>query len=209
MESIDIRPIRAIAPDVVVIERPGMASRAGAATIAPPLMGAVAMELPTRYSRIEIRAIGGETVVTLVEVLSPVNKRPGLDSADAYERKRAEVFRSAVHLLEIDLLRAGRRPALATPWPEADYAVILSRAEERPTVGIWPLRLADPLPVVPIPLRHPDSDVPLDLGAVLRHVYANARYDLQLDYRKAPPLPELSSDEAPWLDTALRERGRR
>ena len=147
--------------------------------------------------------------MTLVEVLSPVNKRPGLDSADAYERKRAEVFRSAVHLLEIDLLRAGRRPALATPWPEADYAVILSRAEERPTVGIWPLRLADPLPIVPVPLRAPDADVALDLGAVLRHIYANARYDLQLDYRQAPPLPELSQDEGRWLDAALRERGLR
>ncbi len=123
--------------------------------------------------------------------------------------KRADLFRTDVHLLEIDLIRAGRRPSLATKRPPGDYFALLSRAEDRPAVGIWPIALADPLPVVPIPLRQPDPDVPLDLGAVLRHIYASARYDLRVDYQQAPPPPELSPEEHNWLDAILRERGLR
>ena len=167
------------------------------------------MELPTRYGRIEIRAIGNASVVAMIEVLSPANKRPGAEAADAYERTRAEIFRSDAHLIEIDLLRAGRRPSLVTPWPNATYATIVSRAEQRPEVDIWPTALADPLPTIPIPLRFPDADVPLDLGAVLRHIYDDARYDLDLDYHQPPPAPDLTPDEAEWLDLLLHERGLR
>ncbi|MFN8513248.1 MAG: DUF4058 family protein [Thermomicrobiales bacterium] len=209
MESIDIAPVRIIAPDVAVLEHPSLASQSRTATLTPPVVGAVTMEVPTRYGRIEIRPVGSATVVAMIEVLSPVNKRPGAEAADAYERKRAEIFRSDAHLIEIDLLRAGRRPSLSTPWPDADYAVILSRANERPKVGIWPIALADPLPEIPIPLSYPDADAPLDLGAVLRHIYAEARYDFDIDYRQPPPAPELTQAEAQWLDHLLRERGLR
>src|SRR3712207_6918114 len=54
------------------------------------------------------------------ELLSPVNKRPGAEGADAYDRKRREILRSEAHLLEVDLLRGGRRPALMTSLPDAD-----------------------------------------------------------------------------------------
>jgi hypothetical protein len=209
MESIDIAPVRNIAPDVVVLEHPGPAPQSRTATLTPPIVGAVTMEVPTRYGRIEIRPVGSATVVAMIEVLSPVNKRPGAEAADAYERKRAEIFRSDAHLIEIDLLRAGRRPSLATPWPDATYAVLVGRAEERPHVGIWPIALADPLPPIPIPLRYPDADVQLDLSAVLRHIYAEARYDFDIDYRQPPPTPDLTPDEARWLDNLLRERGLR
>jgi len=210
METIDIVPRRTFAPDVAVVERAGPEPQTSTATIAPPpVIGAVAMEFPTRYSRIEIRSTEDESIVTLVELLSPVNKRPGAEAADAYERKRAEIFRSDAHLIEIDLLRAGRRPTLATPWPQATYAVIVSRAYERPEVGIWPIALADPLPTIPVPLRYPDADVPLDLNAVLHQIYARARYENRTDYRQPPPAPELTQAEAQWLDHLLRERGLR
>lgn len=210
LELIDIVPMRLVAPDVSVIERTGPSPRIGAAVIAPPpVVGAVPMSVPTRYGRIEIRTIRDESVVTLIEILSPVNKRPGSDAVEAYERKRQDLFRTDAHLLEIDLLRAGRRPSLATPWPEAAYAVLLSRAEQRPQTGIWPIGLADPLPIIPVPLRHPDPDVALDLGAVVRQVYVLGRYGFRLDYRQPPPPPELAPDEAAWLDRLLRERGLR
>lgn len=210
IELIDIVPTRMVAPDVMVLEGTGPLPQAGTAVIAPPpVIGAVAMPVPVQYGRLEIRTTRDEAVVTVIEILSPVNKRPGIDGADAYGRKRQEVFRTEAHLLEIDLLRMGRRPDLATVWPDAAYAVLLSRAEQRPRIGIWPLGLADPLPVVPVPLRYPDPDVPLDLGAVLRRVYTLGSYDLRVDYRQPPPAPDLSIDEAAWLDRLLRERGLR
>ncbi len=209
-EAIEIAPVRLAVPDVGILER-DLPGPVGAATaIAPaPLTGIVAMEAPTRYQRIEIRAVGGDTLVTVIELLSPVNKRPGAEGADAYDRKRREILRSDAHLLEIDLLRPGRRPALTTPLPDAPYFIFLSRIERRPLVEIWPLSLREPLPVVPVPLRSPDADVPLALAEALHHAYTSARYDLRIDYRHAPPPPTLSPDDAAWLDAQLRASGLR
>ncbi len=213
MEQIEIAlPRRALVPDVGVYERdtPGAVGVA-AAIDAPPLTGTAVVEVPTRYARIEIRAINDETLITAIELLSPVNKRPGVDGADAYAKKRQEVLMSGVHLLEIDLLRGGRRPPLARPdpLPAAPYFVFLCRAERWPEVAIWPCALARPLPTVPVPLRRPDPDVALPLTQVLHQVYHNARYDLQVDYRAAPPPPDLAPEEAAWLDAHLRQCGLR
>lgn len=209
-ETIDITTVRAIIPDISVVEREPRPPQTQGVAIAPaPLTGIATMELPTRYVRIEIRTLGDEALVTAIEILSPANKRPGPDGADAYERKRRELLRSDAHLLEIDLLRAGRRPSLETPLPPHPYFVFLSRAELRPRVEIWPLSLRDPIPLLPVPLRQPDPDVPLDLGRALREAYRDARYDLRIDYRQDPPPPPLPPEDAAWLDAHLRERGLR
>ncbi len=110
---------------------------------------------------------------------------------------------------EIDLLRAGQRPRLTKALPDAPYFIFLSRAERRPSIEIWPLSLQATIPLVPVPLRYPDADIPLDLGKVLRQIYTNARYDVQVNYRNAPPVPDLASEDADWLAAQLRERGLR
>jgi hypothetical protein len=51
--------------------------------------------------------------------------------------------------------------------------------------------------------------VPLDLNACLRQIYTSARYDLQIDYRQPPPPPDLTEDDAAWLDAHLRACGLR
>ncbi len=211
MEQIDIAlPRQVLVPDVGVYERepPGTVSVA-AVIDAPSLTGTAVVEVPTRYARIEIRAVNDETLITVIELLSPVNKRPGVDGADAYAKKRQELCMNSVHVLEIDLLRGGRRPPLAHPdrLPDAPYFVFLSRAERWPEVAIWPCALARPLPTIPVPLRHPDPDVALPLNQVVHQVYRNARYDLRIDYRAAPPPPDLAAEDAAWLDAHLRERG--
>jgi hypothetical protein len=207
-EAIDIASTRAIIPDVGVLEQQhAQQQQSGSAVaIAPaPLTGL--LEVPTRYHRIEIRTVGEEELVTIIELLSPANKRPGRDNADAYTSKRRDVLSSSVHLLEIDLLRGGRRPPLMTPLPDAPYFVILSRAELRPSVEIWPLSLRTAIPVVPVPLQTGDQDVPLDLTQALRRIYDSARYDLRIDYRAAPPQPELALDDAAWLAEHLQASG--
>lgn len=212
-ESIEISPVRiATVPDVAVLHPPSpVTPDAGLATaIAPaPLTLPAEMNIPTRYARLEIRTAGDETLVTAIELLSPANKRAGMTEAAgaaAYDTKRQELFRTSAHLLEIDLLRAGVRPRVARPLPDYPYFVFLSRAERRPTIEIWPIGLRDALPVVPVPLRHPDPDVALDLGAALRQIYASARYERRIDYRADPPLPALPAEDAAWLDAHLRER---
>ena len=211
LESIEIAPTRrAIMPDIGVLQRdePGT----GASTVAivrPALSLPAVMEIPTRYARLEIRSVSNDTLVTAIELLSPANKRPGAEGAEAYEKKRQELFRSDAHLLEIDLLRGGQRPRLTKPLPPVPYFVFLSRSYRRPLIDIWPLSLQTPLPVIPVPLPYPEPDVPLDLTRALQYVYRSARYDLQVDYRQPPPPPELSADGAAWLDTHLRRLGLR
>ena len=74
--------------------------------------------------------------------------------------------------------------------------MIVSRAEERPRVGIWPWNLRDPMPLIPIPLLAGDADVFLDLKAVLDQVYDGSRYANHL--YAGQPEPRLSPDDAAW-----------
>ena len=97
-------------------------------------------------------------------------------------------------LLEIDLLRHGTRSIETQGLQATTYLVSLSSASNRRQLEVWPVNLSDPLPVVAVPLRPEDGDVPLDLGAALSVVYDRARYDLSIDYT-TPPAPALENGD--------------
>jgi hypothetical protein len=164
-------------------------------------------ELPTRLNRVEIVTTGTEQLVTVIELLSPSNKRSGHPDRDAYLRKRQHILWSSAHLMEIDLLRRGMRPPLAEAPPDAPYYVVLSRVERRPKADVWPLPLAEPLLVVPVPLLKPDADIALDLGAVVAATYDRGRFEREIDYRGAVPAPPLSPEETAWVEALLRGEG--
>lgn len=147
-----------------------------------------------RLSFVEIRDRHNRELITVIELLSPTNKRVGPDR-DQYLAKRKRLINSRVHLVEIDLLRGG--PRMPTEGlPDCDYCVLVSRMEARPRVGIWPIRLRDRLPGIPIPLRAPDRDARLDLQDVLHRIYDAAGYEDYI-YGGAPE-PPLSADDAAW-----------
>jgi hypothetical protein len=168
-----------------------------------PVESLVALEIPLRLHRVEIRTTAAQQLVTVIEILSPVHKWPSHEAYLAYQRKRRDLLRSEVHLLEIDLLRGGERPPLERPVPSAPYYVMLSRAERRPRVDVWPIQLADHLPVLPVPLLEPDPDVPCDLGATVASVYGRGAYASQIDYNQPPPPPSLARTQADWLAALL------
>ena len=202
-----------VVPDVGIYKRETSEAIGGVAVAsaveAAPVPLPASMEVPTEYARIEIRTVRDHVLVTAIELLSPANKRPGAEGAEAYEKKRQEIFRSTAHLIEIDLLRAGRRPQIARPLPDAPYFIFLSRVQRRPNIEIWPLALDAPIKPIPVPLHYPDPAVPLDMNAVIHEAYRRARYDLEIDYREPPPAPELAAEQQMWLDQHLRERGLR
>ena len=74
---------------------------------------------------------------------------------------------------------------------------------------MWPLHFRAAVAPVPVPLRHPDPDIVLDLSTALQHVYRHARYERRIDYRADPPTPDLPPDDAVWLAEHLRARGLR
>lgn len=208
-EMVEIGERRSVRPDVGVWQpQPpfGETGRGGAAVAAAPVESAVPMESPLRLYTVEVRETGALRLVTAIEVLSPVNKRPGHEAHHDYLRKRRELLRSDAHLIELDLLRAGERPPLERPVPPAPYYVVLSRADRRPLVEVWPIQLWEPLPTLPVPLLEPDPDAPLDLSSALAAVYERGAYARLIDYRRAPPPPQLSEAEAAWLEGRLRPR---
>ena len=82
---------------------------------------------------VEIRSSArNHKLVTLIEIVSPSNKLPG-DDRRAYERKQQEILASDASLIEIDLLRSGRRllPYLELQFEvgrlDADYLIMLNR----------------------------------------------------------------------------------
>jgi hypothetical protein len=208
-EVVEIGQASGIRPDIGVwhLDPVPATSTTSTGTIpAAPVESLVALEIPLRLHRVEIRTTAQQQLVTVIEILSPVNKRPGHQAHLAYHRKRRNLLHSEVHLLEIDLLRGGERPPLERPVPPAAYYVVLSRAERRPRVDVWPLQLRDRLPILPVPLLTPDPDVALDLGAAVASVYERGAYVQQIDYRQSPPPPPLPSAETEWL-TELLHRG--
>jgi hypothetical protein len=143
-----------------------------------------------RETYLVIRERKTREVVTVIETLSPANKRLGGDGRHEYLAKRGDIISSRSSLVELDLLRGGQRLPMSTPLPPGDYYAIVSRAGRRPKAEVYAWSLRQPLPTIPIPLKQGDRDVPLDLQTAFSTVYDRARYDLSLDYsaRLSPPL---------------------
>jgi hypothetical protein len=197
----DRPPVRRADVAVFIAEETTLAWAGPVSTVVPGL-GPVECILPMPEERREtylvIRLQDTREVVTVLETLSPGNKRPGSDGRREYLKKREEILQSQTHLVELDLLRDGQRMPTATPLPSADYCAIVSRSQRRPRADAYAWTIRDPLPAIPIPLNKGDPDVLLDLQAVFATVYDRARYDLSLDYTASldPPLGEA---EREWL----------
>jgi hypothetical protein len=54
-----------------------------------------------------------------------------------------------------------------------------------------------------VPLREPDADAPLDLGAAVAAVYERGAYADDIDYGQSLTPPALTSDEAAWVSALL------
>jgi hypothetical protein len=143
---------------------------------------------------LEVRDRSGRELVSVIELLSPSNKRAG-DDREQYLTKRRELIRSAAHLVEIDLLR-GWTPMPQAGRPECDYSVMVSLAEKRPAADFWPVKLRERLPVIPIPLRAPDTAPQVDLQAALHRAYDGPGYEHFI--YSGEPEPPLSADDADW-----------
>jgi hypothetical protein len=150
-----------------------------------------------RETYLVIREVKSMEIVTIIETLSPSNKRSSSDGREQYLEKREEILRSKTNLVELDLLRGGKRlPVVGLP--PGDYYAIVSRGHKRPKTDVYPWTLRQPLPPIPIPLKKDEPEVTLDLQQVFTLVYDRARYQLSLNYNRAPGLPLSESDTA-WM----------
>ena len=211
---------RAIIPDVG-IERGGgwspQQNEGGVAVLDAPRTGispsrTICVESDaTQLASIEIRDIRhGRELVTLIELISPTNKQPGADRTK-YTLKRQRILASKTSLVEIDLLRSGETVCIDPElisflWKEtvpSEYIAVVNRAWER-QAGIcgpfqfFPIRIAEQLPVIPIPLRQGEDESPLDLQHIFRLTYDGGPYRRgAVDYAQ-PPIPALADYLHPW-----------
>jgi hypothetical protein len=189
-------------PDIrISAARPGpkpQPAKPGGVAIAPRLY-TVPIPREQKEPYLVIRDRAGNEIITVIEFLSPFNKRPGSDGYRAYQEKRDETLRSAANLVEIDLLRKGHRPATTRPLLETtDYCAMVHRRAQRPAVEVYEWQLRDPLPPIPIPLDRGDPDAVLDLQQALTFAYDLSAYEYQLPYSK-PLKPAVRKGDAKWL----------
>lgn len=213
-EEIGLRDRRTTQADVAIAFAPGkdhsaggsaaaVAERSATRTDEGPVTMRALIEMEFRESFVEIYALRPERhLVTTIEVLSPSNKRYRSPGWVRYCRKRQAHLEGYANLVEIDLLRSGRRMPMEDEWPDSPYYVLVCRKPAAPRCTVWPASCLRPLPEVPVPLSEPDADVPLALQPMIEAIYERSRYALDIDYRKRCR-PRLDPAHVQWLQERL------
>ena len=194
-------------PDVLVARSP-VKSDISRVAIASPSVKPISVILPVpeevREGYLEVREVGTGEVVTVIEVLSPKNKRSGVGK-NAYEAKRQEVLSSLTNFVEIDLLRTGEPTPILGKVIECDYRILVSRSFSRPQADLYAFDLPQPIPAFPLPLRNGDFEPLVDIQDLLNNLYDRAGFDLAIDYTR-DSIPPLSTDGAVWANEILHQQ---
>jgi hypothetical protein len=174
-------------PDVQVFKteppRSGAIAGSSATLEIEPKLYAIPVPTEEREAFLEIRTVEKNEVVTVIELLSPSNKRRGSDGFRAYYDKREELLRTGVNLVEIDLLRLGVKPLTIEPLdPKTDYCALIHRANRKGQAEVYEWALRNSLPPIRIPLTDGDPDVHLPLQQAFATVYDFNAYELTLKY---------------------------
>ncbi len=168
---------------------------------------------PVEELYLEIRSVEDERLVTTVEVVSPANKKAGEEGRVSYQQKQGECRLSKVNLVELDLLRGGPHTTaisaarLRVIAPECDYHVCVMVAGSPIRFFVAPIKLADRLPKVPIPLDPGVTPVTIDLQAVFDRCYDEGGFAKRAKYTKQKPDPLLTPEQQAWAEDILRAKG--
>jgi len=191
---------RLVRADVAVMSDTGEFPESREPASAGAAVSPVVLHLPMPEERREafLTLSDRETmeVVTVIELLSPANKRHGGDGRREYLSKRESILGSTTHLVELDLLRGGERLPTVEPLPPGDYYAFVCR-QRRYQAEVYAWTLRDRLPAIPIPLAGDDPDVTIHLEEVFTSTYDRAGYDYSLDYSR-PIRPPLPKRDASW-----------
>lgn len=197
-------------PDVLVQRRQQMTDqRPSDVAVSPSTAQPITVMLPMpetiRQGYLEVRDLATSEVTTVIEVLSPANKRIG-EGRTTYEVKRQKVLGSATHLVEIDLLRRWEPMPILNGKTQTHYRILVSQSQCRPKADLYAFNLPDPIPPFPLPLRLEDEEPVITLQVLLNEIYDQSSYDLAIDYN-CQPVPPLSETEVAWADALLRREG--
>ncbi len=168
--------------------------------LSQPMQVNVPMSEEVQESYLEIRQAGTGRVVTVIELLSPKNKRAGVGRVK-YNAKRTKVLTSHTHLVEIDLLRTGEAQPISVQV-QSDYRILVSRAQQRLQAELYPFNLRDAIPKFRLPLLLEAEEPILDLEPILNEIYQEAALEMAIDYTKQP-VPPLKEADFLWAQQRL------
>lgn len=197
-------------PDAIVFSRqsdrasPTVSSLEDTVVITQPRPETVEVPMPIEVKEryLEVREMGTDDVVTVIELLSPKNKRRG-EGRTAYEKKRRLILGSETHLVELDLLRGAKPMTILGTRSLSPYRILISRSQHRPKADLYGTALRQPLPSFPIPLKSADPEPIVPFQEVFNHLYERARYGTRIDYLQPIPPPKLSETDQQWMDELL------
>ncbi len=196
---------RLVIPDVAVIESGnwtgGIDPGDGGVAVAVKSVQRTLPEIKTvRHSYLVIRSLHGRDVVTVIELLSPWNKSG--EGRGEYLQKRDALLATPINLVELDLLRGGRRLPTVERLPYGDLFAFVSRGTQRPKSDVYAWSLPRALPTIPTPLAPGDADVPLELQPAFDETYDRAGYRYSANY-KLPIEPAMSEPQLAWIRQTL------
>jgi Protein of unknown function (DUF4058) len=189
------------------IQPPEPASVAVASPVVEPITVNLTIPETVKETYLEVRDVTTQEVVTVIEILSPKNKRPG-EGRNAYIKKHLQILGSYTNLVEIDLLRDGKPIQQLQNNIQTDYRILVSRAFQRPKADLYPFNLQNPIPSFPLPLREGDTEPLLEIQTLISELYDEGNYDLVIDYVQQP-VPIISAENAAWVDEILKQKGLR
>jgi hypothetical protein len=152
---------RSVYPDVKIVERSGRRAVAEAprraSAVAEPLIVHFRSEPATETFINVVDPASDFRLVTVIEIRSLANKLRG-EGQRQYRQKQQELSASRVSLVEIDLLRKGKR-VLSLPASEIPqrfrtaYQVCVRRGWKPHAFEIYAVHLRQSLPTIRVPLR--------------------------------------------------------
>lgn len=161
------------------------------------------VEVRERY--ISVREAGTDAVITVIEVLSPKNKRKG-KGRFSYEEKRQQILGSMSHLVEIDLLRGDEPMAMKGVDSISDYRIVVSQHERRPIADLYAFTLREEIPKFLLPLKEPLETIIVDLQSIVSGIYDRGGYVIRIDYKQLVPPPPLSQIDRQWVEELIVSR---
>jgi len=155
---------------------------------------------------IEIRQRNDGRLVTLVEIVGPINKTTQAGRL-SYLNKRQEGKLGGASLVEIDLVLQGT-PTLEYSrenLPDWDYAVTVTRTTQPERYEIYTATLQKRLPRFRLPLAADDRDTVLDLQAAFARCYDQGGFAAMIDYARDPAVP-MGDEDRRWMDDMLKQQ---
>jgi hypothetical protein len=154
---------------------------------------------------VEIRQRAHNRLVTLVDVVSPMNRTTDR-GRQAYLAKRQEGRNAGASLVEIDLVLQGQ-PMLdysRQGLPDWDYAVTVTRSAQPERFEIYTATLQKRLPRFRLPLAGDDRDTVVDLHTIFLRSYDQGGFASKIDYQRLPATT-LSEDNRRCVQDLLKQ----